>query len=173
MPIDTSQHQVFWVSYGPAADEGVHQFSGVIDQFTRVTRYDFILCLSKPMRASVCWSLAKWRRAGAKGSVLDVQYAQEKQSVKAFILERAGSVRQRGAEHQFGSESDVVSLRDRTLALLRQQRHKSRTRQRERRIGRVRTSTLKVISGPLLGSPYRILPLATSQPVPDPPKSPK
>lgn len=165
---DTSQHRVFWVSYKPAIGEGVQELAGSIGRLTThetaffgrdeevdgVVRYEFVLCLSKPMQTKSCGSLAKWRRAGAKGFILDVQYPRAGQGVKDFILERVAVVRQCGVDRQFGSDSDVFLLRERIAALLKQQQRQSRARRKRRRVASMRTSTWTVSPCSCSGSSY-------------------
>ncbi len=164
------RRQAFYISYQPGFGETAASLAQCVERFVSVDhaifrstdirdgveRFNFVLCLTQPMRVATIFSVLKWRRAQATGFICDVQYPRRRESVKGFVLRWASHVRGSGRAQRFSSQTSVIDLRDRAAVVQRQSVKESRARERYRRVhgpttSRVRRSSTKCVnsnSGP-------------------------
>lgn len=143
----TTQTNVFWVSYAPAEQESFRDFLNLLDKVAsgdsrkslkkhgvfagEVVRggrrcVDAVLCSSVRVPVSAIVSSTKWKRKGAKGSLVDAKWPASGEGPQVFMEKWANAMRAASLERFSGSE---IELHRR----LEEYRHRERNRVRKAR----------------------------------------
>ncbi|KAI8712692.1 hypothetical protein NCS52_01368000 [Fusarium sp. LHS14.1] len=92
---------------------GRHGFFGFIEEINGVRTAEAVLSIPSRFRINAFSQRSRWKRAGAKGSLVDLHWPEKGQLARSFLEKWAREVSRRPASCRYGSERDLFLELDR------------------------------------------------------------